>query len=483
MATRKDRDPVEYPSARLSATRTTLAELARLGRWSEANKTVLDTLGLIQAGPAGVTAPELAGLVYIAGGPRPDPARRIVGERVAVPDERPASMRALLLVNRIGDRDEAVATAEAVLASPGRREVGTFWHAILTLVYSDRVDIARDHCEQAAEDPAWTQTPRYRDALTLLRARLAYLDGEPLVAVGLFSRLLAGGVFPQLHSLAVAWTVAALVDFGEVEDATELLHQHGFDGVLTDAGDRAELLWARGLLQEAAGRPQAACEEFLSCGRELLRWAVINPAVIPWRSAAARCARAVDRTDLAVALAREELMEAHRWGTASAVGKALWVDALVSEDPATDELLRTAAELLEQSGEKYEIRHVLYTLGSRLNLEGRFDEGEQALLGAREIARQTGNKYCVECIDAVLELWRPDGPFRSLSTQEFRVAHLARSGFSNKEIAERMHVALRTVELYLSTVYRKLGISRRSGLASTIIPRWGLSEPLKHYRM
>ncbi|MCO1575692.1 helix-turn-helix transcriptional regulator [Crossiella sp. SN42] len=51
-----------------------------------------------------------------------------------------------------------------------------------------------------------------------------------------------------------------------------------------------------------------------------------------------------------------------------------------------------------------------------------------------------------------------------LTSQEGRIAALVRAGLSNKEIAARLGVVVRTVELHLSQVYRKLGVSGRSGL-------------------
>lgn len=51
-----------------------------------------------------------------------------------------------------------------------------------------------------------------------------------------------------------------------------------------------------------------------------------------------------------------------------------------------------------------------------------------------------------------------------MTSQEGRIAALVRAGLSNKEIAARLGVVVRTVELHLSQVYRKLGVSGRSGL-------------------
>jgi DNA-binding NarL/FixJ family response regulator len=52
----------------------------------------------------------------------------------------------------------------------------------------------------------------------------------------------------------------------------------------------------------------------------------------------------------------------------------------------------------------------------------------------------------------------------SLTTQEAKIAELARAGYSNKQIAEKLYLTVRTIEFHLSNVYRKLRISGRREL-------------------
>lgn len=74
-----------------------------------------------------------------------------------------------------------------------------------------------------------------------------------------------------------------------------------------------------------------------------------------------------------------------------------------------------------------------------------------------------------------------------LTAAERRVAELAASGMSNKQIAAELFIAPKTVEMNLSSVYRKLGIRSRSGLAGALkqgIPRESPDyfQPLPGYR-
>lgn len=69
------------------------------------------------------------------------------------------------------------------------------------------------------------------------------------------------------------------------------------------------------------------------------------------------------------------------------------------------------------------------------------------------------------------ELARLDGPRgggHGLSAAEQRTAKLAATGRSNKEIAAELFISEKTVETYLSAVYRKLGIRSRAGLAPAL---------------
>ncbi len=53
----------------------------------------------------------------------------------------------------------------------------------------------------------------------------------------------------------------------------------------------------------------------------------------------------------------------------------------------------------------------------------------------------------------------------ALTETEQRIAELATSGRSNKQIAAELHITVRTVESNLTRVYRKLGVSSRGQLA------------------
>ena len=59
----------------------------------------------------------------------------------------------------------------------------------------------------------------------------------------------------------------------------------------------------------------------------------------------------------------------------------------------------------------------------------------------------------------------------SLTPSERRVAELAAEGNTNRDIAQTLYVTPKTVEVHLTSVYRKLGIGSRAALSE------GLASP------
>jgi DNA-binding CsgD family transcriptional regulator len=56
----------------------------------------------------------------------------------------------------------------------------------------------------------------------------------------------------------------------------------------------------------------------------------------------------------------------------------------------------------------------------------------------------------------------------ALTPSERRVAEIAAGGASNREIAQALFVTTKTVEVHLTSAYRKLGVSRRGELGARL---------------
>ena len=401
-------------------------DLIRRGHWAEADRHAIDD-----------------GLVY---------APTMVQHSDDVPG-RASARSGLVLANSGVDRTGALELVGQALDESNRRDPETFWHGALILLYAEELQRAEDEC---------AATPWGRTAwLTALRARIWALSGELRRA-----REALLDCHERLPAIAVAWLVELLAQLGETDRGAEVLHRHGFHGSLTDVPERAQLLAARGSLHLAAGRFQQGLDDLTDCGRDLTGWGVHNPAVMPWRSRAALCASALQRNDLAVALAQDELLAAEKWDTPWTRATALHALAVCERDERSLQRLRTAVDLLAAGHAQGERVRVCYDLGVLLEGQRGYDEAHTVLTTACEVARRSGNETWAERVEATAErMTRRD---TALSRQEVRIAQLARSGRSNREIADQLHLTVRTVEHHLSGVYRKLRIAGRADLSFAI---------------
>jgi DNA-binding CsgD family transcriptional regulator len=98
-------------------------------------------------------------------------------------------------------------------------------------------------------------------------------------------------------------------------------------------------------------------------------------------------------------------------------------------------------------------------------------EERQAAAGLEPYTRSELLERCGPAItaEAVAVGLTSDEP-TALSERELEVALLARSGLSNREIANRLYLSVRTVENHMYRTLRKLGLSSRGDLATAWDP-------------
>ncbi|WP_436947130.1 LuxR C-terminal-related transcriptional regulator [Streptomyces sp. SudanB52_2052] len=380
------------------------------------------------------------------------------------------AVQCIELANLGVNRAVVTEQAERVLQSdPAHADAYGPWLAVLALYYTGDLVSADAQCERLARHPSWSASARHQNLLKLLRARGSLISGDATRAVDLLKAALADEASAFPACLAIAWLIEALVHLGELDQAHEVLLEHGLVGRLsTHLPDRPHVLAARGALHMAMGQFQYAVDDYTACGRTLAALNVVNSAVLPWRSRAAFGALAVQRYDLALALAEDELIAARKWGSARSVGTALHAVAIARRDDSSVPLLEEAVQLLDLGQARTELTQALYDLGT-LQVERKdVTGGRSRLEAAGAVARECGNAYWAERVrQALTRLSGPDNG-RALTRQEIKIAQLARAGYSNQRIAETLFLAVRTVEFHLSSVYRKLAISGRRELATAL---------------
>lgn len=280
----------------------------------------------------------------------------------------------------------------------------------------------------------------------------------------------------QVHGLALVATarlVDTMVDRDDLNGAERLIKATLKERPVPANPPGAWLLTSRGRLRRARGRNRAAAEDFLKAGKQLKAWRIVNPAVLPWRSLASVSYAAIGMHRPASELVNKELILAREWGSAPAIGMALRAAGKVAKGNASIRLLREAVAVLASCGALLELARAQADLGIALRSANRLVEARQHLRQATASAQQLGAHALVR--HARAELTATGAPLRdrtsgigSLTPTERRVASMAAGGLSNRQIAERLFVVQRTVEIHLTNTYRKLGIQGREDLAEAI---------------
>ena len=194
---------------------------------------------------------------------------------------------------------------------------------------------------------------------------------------------------------------------------------------------------------------------------------------LPWRSLKALALDGLGRRDDACALLEDELAAAQHWGAPGAVARALRLLGTVRRKDG-HELLREAIAVAETSPARLEHAKALVALGSALRRAGQRSESREPLRRGFELASRCGASGLAD--RARTELYSAGGRPRrealsgpeSLTPSERRVAELAADGHSNRDIAQTLYVTPKTVEVHLTSIYRKLGIGKRAALSDSL---------------
>jgi DNA-binding CsgD family transcriptional regulator len=215
-------------------------------------------------------------------------------------------------------------------------------------------------------------------------------------------------------------------------------------------------------------------QEMLDSGRHFEAVGGRNPAFMPWRSQAGLAQEALGEHEAARRLSREEVELARGWGAPRALGVSLRAAGLIEGGKKGLALLQEAIDVLCASPAKLEHAKARTELGAALRRANRRSQAREQLRRAVELATICGAAPLAARAESEL-LATGARPRRvaltgveSLTPSERRVAEMAAEGPTNREIAQALFVTPKTVEVHLSSVYRKLGISARSQLATAL---------------
>ncbi|GAA3966366.1 LuxR family transcriptional regulator [Actinomadura viridis] len=375
-----------------------------------------------------------------------------------------------------GDHDQAVVAAERILAdaAPAFRTPAPV-AAVAALIYADEMDRAERWCDAIGQDTS-RRTPLVTAFVTVLRALIHERRGELDAAARCVREsfgLLPSKGWGVFAGIPLATLINALTAAGRYEEVEQYL-----DTPLPDALFHSPLvlpyLDARGRYYLAINRPHAALAEFQACGELMVTWGFDVPGFVSWRTGLARARLVLGDRQEAARLASEQLgdLPDGRHRTRGATLRAL---AAASGGEERLGRLREAVKLLEMSGDRLELARALADLGEAYRASGEPHRARTLEQRARSLAEacgapDVGNAVVPALADADETGGDADpDPLTELSEAERRVAALAADGYTNRQIARRLHVTMSTVEQHLTRVYRKLKISRRADLPLTLL--------------
>jgi DNA-binding CsgD family transcriptional regulator len=280
--------------------------------------------------------------------------------------------------------------------------------------------------------------------------------------------------WPMWRLQAGTMLAGALLERGEARSADVEL-----DGLESEAGfatatQGVQLLETRGRVRLELGKTEAGVADLLESGQQFERWGLRNPAAFAWRSNAGLGLMALAQPARAAALAAEEVALARRWGSPRALGVALRAQGLINGPEREVALLTEAVAELDRSGALVERARALTDLGAALRRAKQRTDAREPLRVALQLAHDCGAVSLAERAHTELAASgaRPRTPLRSgvdaLSPSELRIARMAASAQANPAIAQALFITVKTVEMHLTSTYRKLNIASRRELTDAL---------------
>jgi len=346
----------------------------------------------------------------------------------------------------------------------------------LVLLYAEQLEAAQDaigHMEAFARDAmstaAMASTAISRSYLNLSRGQAGAAAAESLDAIRFSSRE-TGTLRKRFLNFTIAWGLAAVLAHEGADAADAVLREHGLAGEL--APEESQVMPIRTHIHLACGRHAAALQDAKASRAHAAAWGMpIDP--IDWHLALPLALLASGDETQAQTVAVHELKRQRQWGAPGRIASALRVVARTNPARAL-EALDEAMALVDGTPLRLERAHVLVERGAALRRAGARQQAKSVL--------QEGAQLAVECQARPLAaLARGElnvlgaRPRRlafsgvdALTASERRIVELAAAGQTNREIAQRLFVTLKTVEGHLANAYRKLDIGSRRQLPAVL---------------
>jgi len=289
------------------------------------------------------------------------------------------------------------------------------------------------------------------------------------------------------HEISAIWPLDGLlavsVELAALQGDSERLVRHG--RALRDLGiwsaDRRRLAIldrATGMAELAAGSLDAAAASLGQAADVGFLGRGLRDAVIPSRVDLVEVLHRLNRRDEASERAQElhQILRGMDQPLAQAWDER--VSALVSHGEEADGHYEAALTAHAAEPDPFEAGRTELLYGEHLRRTQRRSQARLHLSRAENLFARMGAAPWLERARQELRVAGtsrratfPDTP--TLTGQEANIATAVAQGRSTREVAELLVLSPRTVETHLSSVYRKLGVTGRSGLAQALAERRG----------
>jgi DNA-binding CsgD family transcriptional regulator len=373
-----------------------------------------------------------------------------------------------------GAVDEAQAAVAAGL--PADAIANTLFVALSTFVLGEAYDLASAIIDAGLE-LARQQGFAAREGLlrgqraSVAHARGALDDAQLEAERGL---ALVGDRHAAVLQLAAVAT-AVYIERGDLEAAARATERGAVFGDTEDRIFLDQYMTSRGRLRIAQGHVRDGVDDLLSIGQRLEALGIRWPSA--WRAFAAPALAELGEEQRAAELAKEQIELARTVGAQCALGQALRTGGVAIGGEEGLGLLEEAVAVLERAPARLELAYALADLGTELARQRRRREGREALRLGMQLAVDCGALALAERARAELTAGGGRRPrleltgVNALTPAERRVCEMAADGeFTNRAIAQNLFVTEKTVELHLTSAYRKLGIRSRYQLAGALAP-------------
>jgi DNA-binding NarL/FixJ family response regulator len=232
---------------------------------------------------------------------------------------------------------------------------------------------------------------------------------------------------------------------------------------------------ARGLLELGGANYGQAAADLARAAALIARHGVLDPCVIQWRpdfiESLIRLGRIADARDQLAVLDAEAASVGSQWARATAARcRGLLQDSPQQAIAHLEEAVavaETSASIFEQARARMCLGEALRRARQRGEARRQLGLARSAfeLLGAQPWADRTAAELATVGVRAA--------PRRTpihvrLTPQELRVALQVAEGLSNQEVAARLFLSHKTIEVHLGHIYDKLGVRSRTGLARLV---------------